>query len=134
MSLKTLVRLSFYHNYPLVVTRHKDDISTVGVYRKTGVRSRQYWLEQSYYDSNRSVHHHRYLRHSHSVQTFSVTNNNVGGPGGHLVGQGPHRPHSVDLGRVSYKQYSYHKLKLTDEFRRAGIGTCLEGKKIGKSH
>ena len=39
----------------------------------------------------------------------------------------------MDLGRVSVlgggrgQQYNFLKMKLSDDFRRAGIGACLEG-------
>ena len=75
---------------------------------------------------------HKYLRYSASVQTFSVTP----GPGLHSDSlQHVRRPHSVDLGRVSsLRHYSINRARLSDEFRRAGIGTCLEGKQVNMSH
>ena len=55
------------------------------------------------------------------------------GPRGEDSLPGLRRPHSVDLGRVSVlgggrgQQYNFLKMKLSDDFRRAGIGACLEG-------
>ena len=117
-----------------------DEISRAPHHRKVGVsrvrcppqpRSGQFLLN----DSRRlKLPPHKYLRYSASVQTFSVTP----GPGLHGDSlQHARRPHSVDLGRVSsLRHYSLHRAKLSDEFRRAGIGTCLEGKdgRINLSH
>ena len=109
-----------------------DEISRAPHHRKVGVsrvrcppqpRSGQFLLS----DSRRlKLPPHKYLRYSASVQTFSVTP----GPGLHGDSlQHARRPHSVDLGRVSsLRHYSLNRAKLSDEFRRAGIGTCLEGK------
>ena len=116
-----------------IVSRGSDEISRAAPHhRKVGVsrvrrppqpRSGQFLLN----DSRRlKLPPHKYLRYSASVQTFSVTP----GPGLHGDSlQHARRPHSVDLGRVSsLRHYSLNRAKLSNEFRRAGIGTCLEGK------
>ena len=116
-----------------IVSRGSDEISRAAPHhRKVGVsrvrcppqpRSGQFLLN----DSRRlRLPPHKYLRYSASVQTFSVTP----GPGLHGDSlQHARRPHSVDLGRVSsLRHYSLNRAKLSNEFRRAGIGTCLEGK------
>ena len=97
-------------------------------------RSGQFWL----HDTRRlKLQPHKCLRYSASVQTFTQT------PGpGLQASDGLHqvrRPHSVDLGRVSSlrghnRHYSLNRAKLSDEFRRAGIGTCLEGRKQISNH
>ena len=71
---------------------------------------------------------------SASVLPFSSVLPSVSaGPRGQDSLPCPRRPHSVDLGRVSVlgggrgQQYNFLKMKLSDDFRRAGIGACLEG-------
>ena len=134
-----------FSSLPVTSTVTSDEIVSRGSelfrsdphHRKVGVsrarcppqpRSGQFWL----HDTRRlKLHPHKCLRYSASVQTFSQTQ----GPG-LQAGDGLNhvrRPHSVDLGRVSSlrghnRHYSLHRAKLSDEFRRAGIGTCLEGR------
>ena len=107
-------------------------------HRKAGVdrrvsgyppQSGQFWLHDRH--TRHRLHPHKYLRYSASVQTFSVTQRPGLPPadGLHSV----RRPHSVDLGRVSVlgghnRHYSVNRAKLSDDFRRAGIGACLEGR------
>ena len=91
------------------------------ILRKTGGRSGRYSV------SGRE----RELRHYNSCHTFSPstpsTTSITGGrgrPQGLVVYR---RPHSVDLGGVGRAGVRQSRAQLSDEFRRVGIGTCLEG-------
>ena len=71
----------------------------------------------------------RELRHYNSCHTFtpsttSTTSTTADRSHGQVVYR---RPHSVDLGGVGRARVRQSQAHLTDEFRRVGIGTCLEG-------
>ena len=72
----------------------------------------------------------RDLRHYNSCHTFtppttfSSTSSTAERPHGQIVYR---RPHSVDLGGVGRARVRQSQAHLSDEFRRVGIGTCLEG-------
>ena len=65
----------------------------------------------------------RELKHYNSCHTFTLP----------LTADRHHgqvvfrRPHSVDLGGVGRARVRQSQSHLSDEFRRVGIGTCLEG-------
>ena len=73
----------------------------------------------------------REFRHYNSCHTFTASSSSssssftkVERTQGQVVYR---RPHSVDLGGVGRARVRQSRAHLTDEFRRVGIGTCLEG-------
>ena len=70
----------------------------------------------------------RELRHYNSCHTFTPSTLSSSTVGERTRGQVVYRrPHSVDLGGVGRARVRQSLAHLSDEFRRVGIGTCLEG-------
>ena len=70
----------------------------------------------------------REFRHYNSCHTFTASSSSSFTRAERTQGQVVYRrPHSVDLGGVGRARVRQSRAHLTDEFRRVGIGTCLEG-------